>query len=122
MKFFIYGTLKQHQNNHNVLERLQAKFISKDTSTLKYPMFNLSHGFPYLQDTPNIGNIIYGEVYEINPKFEKDLDEFEGVPELYKKGSIETKLNGLVNCYFITNELLEKEIINTKLLNIYKGN
>ena len=48
--------------------------------------------------TQDIGNIIHGEVYEI-----------------------ETKYNGLVNCYFISDELKENKLHKINMLDEYKG-
>jgi gamma-glutamylcyclotransferase (GGCT)/AIG2-like uncharacterized protein YtfP len=114
--FFVYGTLKRRMKNHGIIEKLKGKFISEAISTYKFPMFDLGNPFPYLQNTKGKGKIINGELFEIPKNKIKDLDYFEGVPDLYKKGTIEVNGNK-VNCYFITDELTEEELSEIKTFN-----
>ena len=112
--FFVYGTLKSKMKNHHILRKLRATYIADVETTSKYPMFDLGNGFPFLQDNKGNGLIIQGELYSISSDQEKALDRFEGVPTLYKKGSIEVEVKNLkysdVNCYFISDELTNDEL------------
>jgi len=117
--YFVYGTLKKDMRNHSVLKKINANFLAQCKTADNYPMFDLGNGFPYLQEEPGNGNIIHGELFEIDNKFEKHLDDFEGVPELYYRGTITiiyNKQNILVNCYFITDSLSNEELNQTEML------
>ena len=106
MLFFVYGTLKKNQSNHWLINEVRGKFVSKCKTVYKHPMYQLNQPFPYLDDVQDKGHVIQGELYEIHKKFEDRLDDFEGVPDLYKKGLIKVILNDKVeiaNCYFTTN-------------------
>ena len=89
---FIYGSLKKGFHNHQFLKNQRvygAKMIEVET-TLKYPLYNSEsycEHFPYLEDRQGVGMIVKGELYQV--KSLKELDRFEGVPVLYKRGTIE---------------------------------
>ena len=108
MLLFIYGTLKAGCKNSSVITSLNSNFINATETTLPYPMFDLGDGFPYLQDNPGEGKSISGEVWDVPEQEIDQLDRFEGVPTLYKKGTIDIHLNGeteTVMCYFKTEEI-----------------
>ena len=114
---FVYGTLKTGMRNHSVMKRIKGEFQFPAETVRLYPMFDLGNGFPYLQDTKHTGHIIQGEVFKVPGKSMKELDYFEGVPDLYKKGMIEVEFEGNVieaNCYFITDELDRGELEQVK--------
>jgi len=119
MLVFVYGTLKKNMRNHHVMEKIFAEFVSPAETIEKYPMFDLGNGFPYLQDNPKYGLIIQGELYHINKITEKQLDHFEGVPQLYKKGLIDVEFENMkyenVNCYFIADELTDDDLNDVDL-------
>jgi len=112
--FFVYGTLKKGMNNHSVLKRLKATFISPVETIEKYPMFKLREPFPYLQDEKGKGKIIQGELWELDEDCISALDSFEGVPFLYKKGKIAVEFENDVfeeiNVYFKAEEIPLNEI------------
>ena len=114
LHIFVYGTLKEGMKNHHILENMKATKICEAQTTKKYPMFDLGNGFPYVQNKKGIGHIIHGEIWVIDSEFEIDLDRFEGVPELYKKGKIDASFDTMVyedlNCYFIADELDRGEL------------
>jgi gamma-glutamylcyclotransferase (GGCT)/AIG2-like uncharacterized protein YtfP len=115
--FFVYGTLKQNMKNHNVIKRIGGEFLFPAETIRLYPMFDLGYGFPFLQDKKHIGYIIKGEVYKFKSNMIKFLDEFEGVPKLYKKEliQVEFKCNVMeASCYFIADELTEDELKKVK--------
>lgn len=121
--FFVYGTLKRDQYNHYHIKD-KSKFIGEVETVEKYPLYLLKEPFPYLQDSIGIGFNIKGELFEIGEEHEKYLDNFEGVPFLYKKGKILVKhLEEIkeVSCYFKTKEihLDSKKFKNLKLIKEY---
>ena len=95
-KIFVYGTLKHGEPNYYVLqtggqglndfgdqksEFQAAKFVTSAETVIKYPLVIASKfNIPFLLDRPGIGNLIKGEVYEVNDLLLKILDDFEGHP------------------------------------------
>lgn len=111
--YFIYGTLKKDMRNSHITNMVKARFITKCKTVSKYPMFDLGDNFPYIQNKKGIGKILKGELYEVHTKFDKKLDDFEGVPELYHRGIIEVEYDGIIveaHCYFISEELDKTEL------------
>ena len=98
-KVFVYGTLKQNQPNHYMLETggpdladfqstseqfLPAKHICQAQTKEKYPLVIASKfNIPYLLDKPGTGHQIQGEIYQVNDLLLKILDDFEGHPNYY---------------------------------------
>jgi len=81
---FVYGSLKKGFDNHKLLDKY-AKRVGKASTISKFAMYEDSFGnYPYLVKKP-ITKVI-GELYEIKRKELLDkIDEFEGVPEYYKR-------------------------------------
>ena len=117
--YFIYGTLKKKMKNEHIMKKVNGEFIEKVKTKIKYPMFDLLSGFPYIQDKKGYGLIVKGELYKIDEQYIKKLDEFEGVPTLYKRGKINVKSKEKnyknVNCYFISSELTINELTKVDL-------
>ena len=99
-KVFVYGTLKQDEPNHYMLQNggpdledfkssknqtfQPAKFICKAETLQKYPLVIASKfNIPYLLDKPGTGHQIQGEIYQIDDLLLKILDDFEGHPNYY---------------------------------------
>jgi gamma-glutamylcyclotransferase (GGCT)/AIG2-like uncharacterized protein YtfP len=103
--FFIYGTLKNNFHNNYVLKDNQCNFLEECETIDKYPLIMLREPFPYLIDNKGIGKKIKGELYLVPKENIDNLDYFEGVPTLYKKGKIKIKTTTSqtikeVNVYF----------------------
>ena len=106
MFIFVYGTLKKGFSNHSQLKRILAssKYLnvrSKD----KYLLYEKKEPFPYLSFSKGRGRIVKGQLFNIFDSKEKELDYFEDVPNLYKKGKIDVidssnVLHKNVNVYF----------------------
>lgn len=111
MLVFVYGTLKENCTNYSVLYPLledDEPIAIQVTTIQKYPMYKSKHYFPYLENQPGIGHYIKGELYDVPDKYEGNLDYFEGVPDLYKKGKIDVTDGKLqyknINVYFKSEE------------------
>ena len=88
---FVYGSLKQGFNRHNVLR--EQKYIGIAKTEPKYAMFGYG-GYPALVDQTLAKNSnvtadgsIFGELYEVDDTCMVDLDRIEGVD----KGLFERK-------------------------------
>jgi len=119
MKIFVYGTLKSDCRNNDIMKKVEGEFLFPCSTTKPFPMFDLGNGFPFLQNKSGYGNIIEGELWKVPNSASEVLNEFEGVPTLYKNGSIEVEFENKVisaYCYFITDELNEEELKDVELL------
>jgi gamma-glutamylcyclotransferase (GGCT)/AIG2-like uncharacterized protein YtfP len=116
MKIFVYGSLKRGSFNSDILKGLNANYID-DVSTLeRYPLYLLNDPFPYLQNNKGVGLNVIGEMYELSDQFKSELDAFEGVGYLYKRGKIDVVdskgCQHICSCYFANDEIIIDEYIN----------
>ena len=65
MKLFVYGTLQRKVFKESMLDMLGSNFIRETRTINKYPMFINDMNVPVLCDRSNIGNIIEGELWEV---------------------------------------------------------
>lgn len=94
---FVYGTLKKRFSNHHFLEG--AKFVKKAITKPLYKMYNCGY-YPCIVDCPN-GNVIHGEIYQIDNQILSRLDYLEGYPQLYDRKLIQLQdYNNPVLAYF----------------------
>lgn len=109
MNVFVYGTLKEGCCNHHILRTLIGDIQKpvRVTTVDEYPMYKSEYYFPYLEDQPGKGKKVVGQIVEVDDDLIYKLDIFEGVPTLYKKGTIKVK-NGNIEfdclCYFKAEE------------------
>ncbi|RWS19729.1 gamma-glutamylaminecyclotransferase-like isoform X1, partial [Leptotrombidium deliense] len=93
---FVYGTLKRGQPNHRYLVDRNTgycRFVSEAKTEEKWPLVIASkYNIPYLLNTKGVGKRVHGEVYYVDEKKLKTLDEFEGYPEYYEKFEIAVEL------------------------------
>jgi gamma-glutamylaminecyclotransferase len=85
VRVFVYGSLKQGQGNHLLLERSDAKYLGRDTITGAFTMVSFG-GFPAVcHDSSVVGDKVVGEVYEVDQDTFLTLDALEGHPRWYKR-------------------------------------
>ncbi|XP_058798356.1 putative gamma-glutamylcyclotransferase CG2811 isoform X2 [Phymastichus coffea] len=86
-RIFLYGTLKRGEPNHSLLSNKEygyAKLIGLGKTLLKYPLvITTKYNIPFMLKKPGFGNQICGEVYDVDSKMLKKLDEFEEHPNFY---------------------------------------
>lgn len=85
---FVYGTLKQGEGNHRLLE--QAEYVYNATTFDRFRMFHV--GFPVLMDDVQDGRPVgkvQGEVYKVNEEQLRRLDQLEAEGSMYKRREIE---------------------------------
>ena len=119
MQAFIYGTLKQGQRNNYVMQAIGASKLADVTTTKAYPLFMLREPFPYLQEKQDTGELIQGELWEVPEEATRALDQFEGAPALYYRGSIEVtdgQETTQASVYFKSKQLDETQLAKVKLL------
>ncbi|XP_034032978.1 gamma-glutamylaminecyclotransferase-like [Thalassophryne amazonica] len=86
---FVYGTLKKGQPNyHQMLDCTngKAEFLATACTTQKFPLIIASkYNIPFLLNIPGQGHYVQGEIYKVNDKMLKFLDDFESVPTMYQR-------------------------------------
>jgi gamma-glutamylaminecyclotransferase len=92
---FVYGTLMRAGANHAVLERLGATFITNGTTHEPRTLVDLGP-YPALLPARDVRDeeqltsavLVAGEVWEIDDRALRELDAFEGYPDLYGREHI----------------------------------
>ncbi len=82
MYLFVYGTLKKNFQYHFLLK--EAIFKCEGITQKKFLMYS-NGAYPLIvpNQFDNMSGYIKGEIYEIDDKLLKKLDEFEDVPYEY---------------------------------------
>ncbi|XP_042369218.1 gamma-glutamylaminecyclotransferase B-like [Plectropomus leopardus] len=95
-RVFVYGTLKKGQPNHyRMFESTngKAEFLASARTTQKYPLVIAgTHNLPFLLNIPGKGHSVRGEIYRVDDKMLKFLDEFETVPSMYQRTEVEVEV------------------------------
>jgi len=123
---FIYGTLKRECKNNNVMKEVEGKYICEATTDICFPMYESSMGYPFLQKYTNgLGRKIKGEIWEVPLEKVERLNQFEGVPYLYKPIYIDCydENNGLwasIMTYMSSKPLNEEDLVDMTLLEEWK--
>jgi gamma-glutamylcyclotransferase (GGCT)/AIG2-like uncharacterized protein YtfP len=90
MRLFVYGSLKQGQCSHDLLERAGVQYLARATTKPSYRLYQIDW-FPGMKRGTPEGDGVQGEVYEIdNDEVWLELDAYEGIDSgLFKKEEIE---------------------------------
>lgn len=95
-RVFVYGTLKRGQPNHHWLTKPEngvSKFISEGCTTTQFPLVvGTRYNIPFLLDKKGCGNLVEGEVYEVDEKMMSNLDILEDCPNYYDREKQDIKL------------------------------
>ncbi|XP_017521849.3 gamma-glutamylaminecyclotransferase [Manis javanica] len=86
---FVYGTLKTGQPNHKVLRdgaNGRAAFQGQGRTLEPHPLVIAGeHNIPWLLNLPGRGLRVLGEIYAVDERMLRFLDEFEGCPDMYQR-------------------------------------
>jgi len=101
---FVYGTLKQHHGNNDLLRT--ATYIGKSTLPQSKKGFYMASlgAFPVViqSNNPELEHEVHGEVYQIDSEETMQaLDFLEGYPEFYQRQIINTDEYGPAWIYFM---------------------
>lgn len=95
-RVFVYGTLKRGEPNHSLIKDTAngyAKFLGFGRTTVLYPLvIATKYNIPFLLKKPNMGNFVLGEIYDVDSKMLKRLDELEEHPTFYERTEEEVLL------------------------------
>lgn len=93
---FVYGTLKRGQpNNIYLMDQTlgKAKFIGKAVCLERLPLVIYSqYNIPFLLDCPGTGEQVEGEVYQVDDRMLKWMDDFEEHPTYYLRSKIQVQM------------------------------
>ena len=83
---FVYGTLKRGERNHRLIA--DQRFLGPAVSAPKYRVLDLGP-HPGLIPDANEGLSIAGELWDVSNCTLEELDDFEGLPDLFDRRVIE---------------------------------
>uniref|UniRef100_A0A4W6DHR1 Gamma-glutamylaminecyclotransferase n=2 Tax=Lates calcarifer TaxID=8187 RepID=A0A4W6DHR1_LATCA len=88
-RVFVYGTLKKGQPNYFRMfdgTNGKAEFLASAFTTDKYPLVIAGkYNIPFLLKIPGQGHRVHGEIYKVDDRMLRFLDDFEGVPTMYQR-------------------------------------
>ncbi len=82
---FVYGTLMRAGANHRVLARLGGRFVDEARTAEPRTLVDLGPYPALLPTTAPATTCVIGEVWEVDDSALRELDAFEGVPDLYTR-------------------------------------
>lgn len=91
VRVLVYGTLKDGQSNHVLLDRANAQFLGYDSITGEYNMYDLG-AFPGVVTTTTGERPVRGEVWAVNNEGLQALDMLEGHPNFYERRKVVTDI------------------------------
>ncbi len=89
---FVYGTLRKGMGNHHLLEG--SGFLGMGETVVRYGMYVLPGGIPYVKRRSERKAVIVGEVYEVDEDTLRRIDQLEGHPDFYRRRLVPVMLNG----------------------------
>jgi gamma-glutamylaminecyclotransferase len=94
---FVYGTLKRGQRNHHLLAAQQ--FLGNATTEPRYRIVDLGP-YPGLVAIHENGLAVRGELWTVDDNCLRQLDTFEGVPDLFDRRPVAIPGWKEVHAYF----------------------
>ncbi|XP_066587477.1 putative gamma-glutamylcyclotransferase CG2811 isoform X2 [Prorops nasuta] len=95
-RVFVYGTLKRGEPNHKLIQDATkgfAKFLGIGKTVKPYPLvIATKYNIPFLLRKEHVGHQIFGELYDVDTKMLKSLDELEEHPNFYVRSEEEVYL------------------------------
>ncbi len=85
IKFFTYGTFRQRECRHDILQKFKPEFLKTTTTAPEYKLFNLG-SFPGMIE--NGDKEVIGELYNISEGALSTLDMIEGHPAFFRRKEI----------------------------------
>jgi gamma-glutamylaminecyclotransferase len=100
---FVYGTLKRGQRNHRLLQ--DQEFLGQARTLPGYRLYDCGR-YPALVEDSKNGLAVWGEVWKVSEPVLRQMDEYEGVPDLYSRREIFlADFNQPVVAYFFNGDI-----------------
>ncbi|XP_026742050.1 putative gamma-glutamylcyclotransferase CG2811 isoform X2 [Trichoplusia ni] len=131
-KVFVYGTLKRDEPNNYWLSDKKnghSAYIGEGTTTKKYPLIIATkYNIPFLIFKPGTGNLVKGEVYQVDDAMLGKLDILEDHPNYYVRelddiNTIKDKSNEEVmfKCWVYFLKKFKPELLRRPMLESYSS-
>jgi len=93
---FVYGTLKKGGSRHQPLSR--QRFLGNRRTRPRYALYHMGNYPAMVEAEP--GDVIEGELYEVEARLLDWLDTIEGVPDWFELGQVELENGEVAWAYF----------------------
>jgi gamma-glutamylcyclotransferase (GGCT)/AIG2-like uncharacterized protein YtfP len=108
---FVYGTLKRGGCRHEPLER-QA-FRGEARTRPLYALYHLG-AYPGLKPCPDAGQVVQGELYEVERSLLPWLDKVEGAPDWFALAPVELEgVEGPAWAYYYQGDVAGRVLIES---------
>lgn len=101
---FVYGTLKRNMRSHHILANHKVSFLRESSTQPKYHLYNLGW-FPGMVIDEDVDGGVKGELYEVTDDCIKQLDVYEGIPNLFDRKEIELEDSSKAISYLYMNDV-----------------
>lgn len=96
IELFIYGSLLSGGQNHRMMG--SAVRVGPAATTAAYALVDLGP-YPALLESGHTA--VLGELYRVSTQLLIELDEFEGTPDLYRRGAVQLEDGRSAAAYFL---------------------
>jgi gamma-glutamylcyclotransferase (GGCT)/AIG2-like uncharacterized protein YtfP len=101
---FVYGTLKRGQPRHDLLAG--ATFVGGAVTEPLYRLVHLGRYPGLVPAAAGAGTAVHGELWRVDAAARARLDEYEGVPTLYRRGPVRlARAEEAVETYFYSGDV-----------------
>ncbi|KAI9582653.1 troponin C-akin-1 protein [Glossina fuscipes] len=128
-KLFVCGTLKYGQPSHSILSNNAngyAKYWCRATTAEKLPLVIATrYNIPFLLNKPGIGFYVTGEIYEVDNKMLKVLDDLEDCQDIYTREMLDMNIGvgeGTVPCWVYLLQKYPEKLLKLEYLSSYENN
>jgi len=127
-KLFVCGVLKYGQPNHSILKNTGngfSKYWCKATTTEKLPLVIATrYNIPFLLNKSGLGYYVAGEIYEVDDRMLKVLDNLEDCQDIFVREIKDMNIGvgeGTVPCWvYLLNKFPEK-LLSLPFLSSYEN-
>lgn len=102
MLVFVYGTLRQGQPNHRLLDG--ARFVGTAETVPFFRMVSLGAYPGMVRDRSQSRKSIVGEIYDVDEDTLGKLDQLEGVPHFYFRSRVRLTDGGFADAYLLRRD------------------
>ncbi|XP_077284226.1 putative gamma-glutamylcyclotransferase CG2811 isoform X2 [Arctopsyche grandis] len=128
-RVFVYGTLKTGEPNHHWLTSKNngySKFLGNAHTIEKYPLIIATkYNIPFLLYSPGNGDIIKGEVYEVDEAMLANLDVLEDHPNYYIRDlytvNLDSNQDANGECWIYFLKTFDEELLNKAKFSCYSS-